>query len=146
MLSCAIGNAMRPSFLAAAALALLAQPAFAGETAWQEVAPGVNLRLISTGQIKANGKMLLGLEIDMPLTTKTYWRVPGETGLPTELDFSTSPAVIDHQILWPYPTLSSQGGYLDYVYSGPTVVPNEVALAPGAAHADRVAMPGVSSG
>lgn len=145
MLSCAIGNAMRPSFLAAAALALLAQPAFAGETAWQEVAPGVNLRLISTGQIKANGKMLLGLEIDMPLTTKTYWRVPGETGLPTELDFSTSPAVIDHQILWPYPTLSSQGGYSDYVYYGPTVLPIEVTLSPGATHAEMAAVLGICS-
>jgi DsbC/DsbD-like thiol-disulfide interchange protein len=44
----------------------------------------VKLRLISTGQIKANGTTLVGLEIDMPETSKTYWRVPGDTGLVAE--------------------------------------------------------------
>ncbi|UXN73700.1 hypothetical protein N8D56_23620 [Devosia sp. A8/3-2] len=51
------------------ALALLAAtltPALAGETPWQEVAPGVKLRLISSGLIKPDGKTLLGLEIFMP--------------------------------------------------------------------------------
>lgn len=135
---------MRP-FISIFALTLLAQPVIAGETPWQEVAPGVTLRLISTGQIRPGGKMLLGLEIDMPADTKTYWRVPGETGLPTELDFSASAAVIDHQILWPYPTLETKDGYADYVYYGPTVLPIEVTLAPGATHADMAAVLGICS-
>ena len=109
------------SIFAFLALTLLAPTALAGETAWQEVAPGVRLRLISTGQIKPDGQTLLGIEIDMPAGTKTYWRVPGETGLPTELDFSASPGVTGHQILWPYPTLDTSNGYADYVYYGPTV-------------------------
>jgi DsbC/DsbD-like thiol-disulfide interchange protein len=111
---------------------LLAPPATAAETAWQEVAPGVKLRLISTGQIKADGTTLLGLEIDMPETTKTYWRVPGDTGLPTELDFSASSGVHDHQILWPYPTRHEGADYLDYAYFGPTVLPVELTVAPDA--------------
>ncbi|MCS6757963.1 MAG: hypothetical protein MO852_01755 [Candidatus Devosia euplotis] len=124
---------------------MLVRPAFAGETAWQDVAPGVKLRLISTGQIRASGTMLLGLEIDMPANTKTYWRVPGETGLPTELGFGASPAVIDHQILWPYPTLDTTDGYSDYVYYGPIVLPIEVTLAPGATHAEMAAVLGICS-
>ena len=132
-------------FALACALALILQPALAGETPWQEVAPGVHLRMISTGDIRANGKMLVGLEIDMPANTKTYWRVPGETGLPTELDFSASPAVIDHQILWPYPTLDTTGGYADYVYYGPTVLPIELTLSPGATEADMSAVLGICS-
>ena len=135
---------MRPILLAVA-LALFAQPAFAGATAWQEVAPGVRLRLISTGQIKPDGKTLLGLEIDMPAGTKTYWRVPGETGLPTELDFTASPAVLDHEILWPYPTLDTSNGYADYVYYGPTVLPIVVTLAPHATEADLTAVLGICS-
>lgn len=126
--------------------ALLATPAaLAGETAWQEVAPGVNLRLISTGQVSPDGKTMLGLEIDMPDTTKTYWRVPGEAGLPTDLDFSNSIGIAGHTILWPYPTRSEQGGYLDYVYFGPTVLPVELRTEPGAETIELSAMVGVCS-
>lgn len=114
--------------LLAALLMLTATPALSGETPWQEVAPGVKLRLISTGQIRANGKALVGLEIDMPETTKTYWRVPGETGLPTEIDVAGSVGVTGHQVLWPYPTRDQTEDYLDYVYYGPTVLPIEVSL------------------
>ena len=135
---------MRPISLAFV-LALIVQPAVAGETAWQEVAPGVRLRLISTGEIKPNGTMLLGLEIDMPTNTKTYWRVPGETGLPTELDFAATPDVTGHQILWPYPTLDTSNGYPDYVYYGPTVLPIEVNLSAGATSAEMSALLGICS-
>ncbi|MGV8832377.1 MAG: protein-disulfide reductase DsbD domain-containing protein [Devosia sp.] len=105
----------------------------------------MQLRLISSGQLRAGDKMLLGLEIDMPAGTKTYWRVPGETGMPTELDFGGSGTVIDHEILWPYPTLDTTGGYVDYVYFGPTVLPIEVTLAPGAATAELTAVLGICS-
>ncbi|UJW85255.1 protein-disulfide reductase DsbD domain-containing protein [Devosia sp. SL43] len=124
---------------------LLASPVTAGETAWQEVAPGVKLRLISTGQVKANGTTLLGLEIDMPETTKTYWRVPGDTGLPTELDFSASTGVLAHQILWPYPVRHEGADYLDYAYFGPTVLPIEVTVAPDATEIALTAVLGVCS-
>jgi DsbC/DsbD-like thiol-disulfide interchange protein len=113
---------MRPILLATS-LALLAVPAHAGETRWQEVAPGVSMRLISTGQIKPDGTTLVGIEIDMPETTKTYWRVPGDTGLPTELDLAGSSGVAGHEIHWPYPTRHETAAYLDYVYFGPTVLP-----------------------
>ena len=116
------------TILALALAALLAVPAAAGETPWQEVAPGVKLRLISTGQIKANGTTLVGLEIDMPETTKTYWRVPGDTGMPTELDFAGSTGIASHQIEWPYPTRHEGKDYLDYAYFGPTVLPIALTL------------------
>ena len=135
---------MRPDFLTIL-LALIATPAMAGETSWQEVAPGVKLRLISTGQIKANGTTLVGLEIDMPETSKTYWRVPGETGLPTELDFAGSLGVADHQVLWPYPTRVESKGYMDYVYFGPTLLPIELTLDPGAPRAELAVILGVCS-
>src|SRR5690606_4366573 len=135
---------MRPLILIPALL-LLAMPASAGETAWQEVAPGVKLRLVSTGQISADGTTLLGLELDMPQATKTYWRVPGDTGLPTELDFAGSSGVVDHQVLWPYPTRQQTDNYLDYVYFGPLVLPVELTLAPGAERVELSATLGVCS-
>ncbi|HTO28654.1 MAG TPA: protein-disulfide reductase DsbD domain-containing protein, partial [Devosia sp.] len=136
---------MRPILLATLAVVLLAAPAGAGETAWQEVAPGVKLRLISTGQVKANGTTLVGLEIDMPETSKTYWRVPGDTGLVTELDFAGSTGVLGHQILWPYPVRHETADYLDYAYFGPTVLPVELSVEPGSPQVELSAVLGVCS-
>ena len=59
---------MRSLFILAL-LCPLAAPASAGETPWQDIAPGVQLRLISAGQVRADGTTLVGLEIDMPPTT-----------------------------------------------------------------------------
>ena len=113
--------------IAIAALAVLAgASAQAGETPWQEVAPGVSIRMISAGTLSADGKAMLALEIDMPETTKTYWRVPGETGLPISLDASASTGVSAHRLLWPYPQRETKSGKLDYVYYGPTILPLEV--------------------
>jgi len=97
--------------------------AAAAETPWQEVAPGVSMRLVTTGVVKPNGMALIGLEFDMPENTKTYWRVPGDTGIPTQLDFTGSTGIEDAAIRWPYPLRDVATDYLDYVYYGPTLLP-----------------------
>jgi DsbC/DsbD-like thiol-disulfide interchange protein len=104
-------------------LPLIATPVLAAATDWQEVAPGARVRVISSDVLNADGTTLAGLEIDMPMNTKTYWRVPGETGIPTTLDLTGSTGVTAHQILWPYPIIDTAAGYVDYVYYGPTVLP-----------------------
>lgn len=111
--------------LSALVLALLvpASPALGGATPWQEVAPGVSVRLISEGAVSAAGRTIIALEIDMPENTKTYWRVPGETGLPTKLDFSASTGVAEHVQHWPLPQRDDARGYLDFVYYGHTLLP-----------------------
>lgn len=111
-----------PSFLALC-LVLAAPNAQAGETAWQELAPGVTVRLISSGVADPDGKALFALEIDMPSDTKTYWRVPGETGFPTELDFTGTTGIAGHENHWPLPTRQVSDGLLDYVYFGHTILP-----------------------
>jgi DsbC/DsbD-like thiol-disulfide interchange protein len=105
------------------AVILLAAPASAGETAWQELAPDVRARLITSDVLEADGTTLVGIELDMPSNTKTYWRIPGETGIATELDFAGSMGIASHEVLWPFPTVEHVLGYMDYVYYGPTVLP-----------------------
>jgi DsbC/DsbD-like thiol-disulfide interchange protein len=110
-----------------ALLALLVPPqAFAAETAWTDLAPGVRARLIASEVRHKDGTTLVGLEIEMPETTKTYWRVPGETGIPTEIDVAGSTGVSGATLLWPYPRVETASGYLDYVYYGHTVLPIEL--------------------
>ena len=109
--------------LAWLALVLLSLPATAAETPWQELAPDVRLRLIASENRDAMGRTLVGLELDMPANHKTYWAVPGETGIPTTLDLAGSVGVGAFEILWPYPVTEVVSGYLDRVYHGPTVLP-----------------------
>jgi DsbC/DsbD-like thiol-disulfide interchange protein len=133
---------MRPAAFIIA-LAICAQPVLAGETAWQEVAPGVSVRLVSAGTVDGEGNTLVGLEIDMPESTKTYWRVPGETGIPTQIDISRSHGIAGHRVRWPYPTIDTQSGYLDYAYFGPTVLPVELRLEEASATLELSATLGV---
>jgi len=109
-------------------LTLLTLPATAAETPWQEIAPGVRLRLISSDVLKPDGTTTVALELDMAQGTKTYWRVPGESGIATEIDTSGSDGVAADEILWPYPQIEMAGGLTDFVYRGPTVLPVELKL------------------
>ena len=105
------------------ALILPASPALAGATPWQDVAPGARLRLITSDALQAEGTTLIALEIDIEPQMKTYWRVPGETGVPTQLDVSGSDGVTAAHILWPLPERETRYGYIDHVYYGHTVLP-----------------------
>lgn len=136
---------MRP-LTAFALAALISVPSVhAGETPWQEVAPGVSVRLISTGKAPEAGKVLMGLEFDMPPNTKTYWRVPGQTGLATQLDLSASRGVGGHAVHWPHPRREERGGYLDHVYYGHVLLPVELAAEDGTGMVDMRATMGICS-
>lgn len=120
--------------LACLLLTLLATPAFAGATDWQELAPGVRARLISADAIDpADGRLHAGFELDMPASTKTYWRIPGEAGIPTEFDFSASTGLGPAAIIWPYPQIDRTDGFRDYVYRGHLVIPIDFTPAAGTA-------------
>lgn len=101
----------------------LSTPVLAAATPWQNVAPSVKMRLISTDTRSANGTTYAALEIAMPPNFKTYWRLPGEVGIPTQLDIAGSKGVTAAKIRWPYPAPEMTNGYLDFVYHGPTVLP-----------------------
>ena len=123
---------------------LVAAPALAGATPWQDIAPGVKARLISSDTI-ADGMSLAGLELDMPRNTNTYWRIPGETGIPTELDFAASSGLANPTVHWPYPEIDRSRGYLDYAYYGPVVLPIEFEAGEGGTILDVAVTLGVCS-
>lgn len=103
-------------------------PAFAGATAWQEIAPGARARLISSDSVE-QGALMAGVEIDLPQGTNIYWRIPGETGLPTQIDLSGSTGVEAGELLFPYPEIDRSRGYLDYIHRGNVVLPLRVTMA-----------------
>jgi DsbC/DsbD-like thiol-disulfide interchange protein len=104
-------------------------PVFGAETPWVEISPAVEMRLISDGNVDSERKTWVGLELKMPQTTNTYWRVPGQAGFPAQFNFKKSEGVSDVTVHWPYPERKRIGTLLDFVYHGDTIIPFEVDLA-----------------
>lgn len=123
--------------LAGLCLALLTVlPASAATTGWTELGEGARIRLIADNRVDEKGHTRLGLEIEMPRTVKTYWRQPGEAGLPLALDWKDTSGIAAAEVLWPYPLRESDLGFLEYVYYGDTTLPISVELEPGTSSLD----------
>ncbi|MGE5539879.1 MAG: protein-disulfide reductase DsbD family protein [Gemmatimonas sp.] len=65
----------------------------------------------------------LGLEFRLAPGWKTYWRSPGDAGLPAEVDWSGSENVADLSIRWPLPQRETLLGYETLVYRDRVVLP-----------------------
>ena len=70
----------------------------------------------------------LGLRYKFQEGWKTFWRSPGETGFPQELDWSKSKNVSDVEILWPVPSEFEILGTKSIGYQKETVFPLKVKL------------------
>lgn len=136
---------MNRLIVSAAALLAMTATAMAGATPWQEVAPGVRLRLVSSDMLAADGTTKAALEVDMPQGDKTYWRVPGESGIPTRIDTSGSSGVGSGRILWPFPQIDTGSGVTDFVYYGPTVLPLDLTIEGGSATLSAAVTMGICS-
>ncbi|WFT79700.1 protein-disulfide reductase DsbD family protein [Methylobacterium sp. CB376] len=143
MILCASGThrasgrrrAARPAALAAcAALTVLALVQAAGParaaSAW---ATGLHARarLIPGGQ--ADGVRFAGLEILLDRGFKTFWRDPGEAGMPPAIDWSSSRNAAAVDVLWPVPRRMKEAGDVVFGYEDRVVLPIRVVPADGRA-------------
>lgn len=104
------------------------QTVLANETPWQEVAPGAQLRLISANKQSQEGYVHAAVQLRMAPGLKTYWRIPGETGIPLVANWDGSTNIEDATIMWPMPTRSMDYDVMDYVYEGDLTIPLQVEL------------------
>ncbi|MGE0006155.1 MAG: protein-disulfide reductase DsbD domain-containing protein [Parvibaculaceae bacterium] len=89
-------------------LAALGLPAY-GVAAMAEAGPHYSARLI--GGETAMGRWRAGLDITLDRGWKTYWRMPGDAGVPPQFDWSRSRNVESATVLWPAPKrFVDQGG------------------------------------
>ncbi len=65
----------------------------------------------------------LGLRITLPEGWKTYWRSPGDAGLPARIDWSGSTNLADAEIRWPIPERFSLFGLETFGYEREVVLP-----------------------
>jgi DsbC/DsbD-like thiol-disulfide interchange protein len=79
------------------------------------------VRLVAGGADGAG--QIAGVEISLDPGFKTYWRNPGEAGLPPAFDWSKSTNVGAIEVLWPAPTRSEDAGGVSYGYQGQVLFP-----------------------
>jgi DsbC/DsbD-like thiol-disulfide interchange protein len=107
--------------LATALFVLLAPaPLFAGEG--DEPA---SVRILPGWQ-SAKGHHFIGVEITLEPGWKTYWRAPGEAGIPPYWDWSGSENVADLMIHWPVPEVFDYAGMDVIGYHDQVVIPIEI--------------------
>ena len=94
----------------------VAAPAFAAgpAAALQPVAA----RLVAeTGSIAPGQTLWVDLHLDIAPDWHTYWRNPGDSGLPTEIAWQLPPGFTAGDIVWPVPERFVQGAIGNYGYS-----------------------------
>jgi DsbC/DsbD-like thiol-disulfide interchange protein len=70
------------------------------------------VRLIAGSALKSPAVLRAGIEIKLQSGWKTYWRYPGDSGVPPRFDFGASDNVKSVLVLWPAPArfLDGAGG------------------------------------
>jgi DsbC/DsbD-like thiol-disulfide interchange protein len=121
--------------IAAALTCLAGAPARAQDASDWDGQAHTAARLIAGSKIKTADSEFLraGVEIKLDPGWKTYWRDPGDSGVPPTLDFSGSNNVKSVTLLWPAPELFSDGaggnsiGYVDHVILPLHIAPADAA-------------------
>ncbi|TYC62383.1 hypothetical protein FMN50_05130 [Rhodobacterales bacterium] len=101
-----------------------ASPLQAATTDWIEVEGGA-VRLISAGPPE-DGIYMTGLEFQLEPGWHTYWRYPGEAGIPPQITRSQSDNLKDFEVLYPAPERYSDGFSSSIVYHNAIVLPIRV--------------------
>jgi suppressor for copper-sensitivity B len=108
-------------------LAILLRPGRAaaaeGASAWSQTAHG-RLRLVSavTGSLGV-ATVPLGLQLELAPGWKTYWRSPGDAGIPVTVDWSASTNLAALDIAWPAPQRFTLFGLDSFGYEDEVVLP-----------------------
>lgn len=111
-----------PGFAVAALTGLAAAGACA-----QDASPWIrdsysSVRLIAGS--RSGGAFLGGIAFQLQPGWKTYWRTPGDSGVPPRLDFAKSDNVESVTVLWPAPTKFADGaGGVSLGYQKQVVLP-----------------------
>lgn len=72
------------------------------------------------------GTHMAALRITLDDGWKTYWRAPGDTGIPPSFDLGASENLAGIALHWPSPEISYQNGVRSLGFSGQLILPIEV--------------------
>ncbi|MBI1263448.1 MAG: thiol:disulfide interchange protein [Alphaproteobacteria bacterium] len=128
-----------------AAIAALALSAAASAQEFSPDGPFVHPRLASDRTSVAPGETFhIALHQDIAPGWHTYWRNPGDSGLPTELDLTLPEGWSVGEMVWPSPKAYPLGPLTNYGYSGAVTLPVPV-TAPADAAPGTIEIPAYAS-
>lgn len=114
---------IKTPFLALAAACLLAHP-LAAKDKFKMPVEGE----ILPGWVQSDGTRMAALRLSLAPGWKTYWRSPGDAGIPPQFDWSGSSNLYSVGIVWPAPVVFMTAGMRTIGYTGDVVLP--IALSP----------------
>lgn len=79
----------------------------------------INVELVAASDAAVPGETLtVALRLEPDDHWHTYWRNPGDSGLPTRMEWSLPDGVTTSDILWPFPERQPMGPLTNFGYSG----------------------------
>ncbi len=94
-------------------------------SSWSEQAGGAaRMRLIATAPL--HGIYHAAVEIKLAPRAITYWRLPGEAGVPPQFSFEGSDNIAGTEVLYPAPSRIDEDGIEAFGYRGGVIFPIEV--------------------
>src|SRR6056297_1475100 len=81
---------------------------------------------ILTGWRDADGRHVAALHLELQDGWKTYWRAPGDAGIPPRFDWSGSGNLARVALHWPAPKVFDSYGLRTVGYDGALVLPMEL--------------------
>ncbi len=144
-----LNSFIQPLLLAAALAGCIG---FAAAPAAAQSAPLINTLLsrndkasaiVTTGEVRAElmayapqgitagQPVWLGLQITHQPEWHTYWKNPGDSGLPTELRWTLPAGITAGEIAWPTPKKLPIGNLANYGYDNTVLLPVPLTIAPG---------------
>lgn len=112
----------RLALSACATLALISAPFVAPATAVAQSFDMVVAADILPGWRSRDGSHMAGLEIRLNPGWKTYWRAPGDAGVPPIFEWSGA-NISGIEVIWPTPEVFSQNGMRSVGYQQTVVLP-----------------------
>lgn len=89
----------------------------------RELPPGIQSAQLLAGWTDADGSRISALELRLEPGWKTYWRNPGDSGLPPSFDWQQSDNLSKVSFHWPAPEAIRSGGDLTLGYHDLLVLP-----------------------
>ncbi len=87
---------------------------------------GLEKFTVLPGWRDADGHQIAALEMQLAPDWMTYWRFPGDSGLPTLIDWSGSQNINHIEIIWPRPEVFEKDGLRSIGYKGNVVLPIKI--------------------
>ena len=111
---------------------LTAAPALAQDIAPDEMPPGLVSARLLPGWVTPDGARMTALAVELEPGWKTYWRSPGDAGIPPHFDWQAAGNLGEVELFWPRPEVISSGGERTLGYHDRMLLPIRIApAAPG---------------